>query len=80
MRIEELEKLIEDDSKKRVDIAGRLEDISAVEHINQYGIMNNSALTVTIIEARGLSPSSSGYKAFLATENQRIYSDVSIPK
>jgi hypothetical protein len=42
--------------------------------------MNNSVLTVNIIEARGLSPSSSGYKAFLSTENQRIYTEVSIPK
>jgi hypothetical protein len=34
LRIEELTKLIEEDNKKRGDIAGRLEDISAVEHIN----------------------------------------------
>ena len=80
LRIEELNKLIEEDNRKRKDIAGRLEDISANEHINQYGIMNNSVLTVNIIEARGLIPSNTGYKAFLSTEGQRIYTEVSLPK
>lgn len=42
--------------------------------------MNNSVLTVSIVEARGLISSNTGYKAFLSTENQRIYTEVSTPK
>jgi TfoX/Sxy family transcriptional regulator of competence genes len=70
--------LAEDDNKKRNEIVSKLEEISAVEQINEYGIMNNSILTATIIEARGLKRSSAGYKLFLTTEGQRSYTEVSI--
>lgn len=69
LRIEELAKMIVDDNKKRAEIVSKLEEISAVEQINEYGIMNNSVLTATIVEARGIKRSNTGYKVFLTTEN-----------
>ena len=76
LRIEELAKMTVDDNKKRADILAKLEEISAVEQINEYGIMNNSILTANIVEARGLKRSSTGYKVILTTEGQKSSTDV----
>ena len=70
--------MIVDDNKKRNEIVTKLEEMSAVEQINEYGIMNNSILTANIVEARGLKRSNNGYKIFLTTENQKSYTEVSI--
>jgi hypothetical protein len=39
--------------------------------------MNNSVLTATIVEARGMKRSNTGYKVFLTTESQKSYTEVS---
>jgi hypothetical protein len=53
-RIEELKKMIDEDQKKRVEIAAKLQEISGQEQMNGYGIMVGSVLTATIVEAREL--------------------------
>jgi hypothetical protein len=56
-RIDELTKMIEEDTKKRQEVLSRLEEISKNEQYNSYGIMIGSVLTVTVIEARELRSS-----------------------
>jgi hypothetical protein len=40
--------------------------------------MNNSVLTATIVEARGMKRSNTGYKVFLTTESQKSFTEVSV--
>lgn len=53
-RIQELDGLLTEDTKKRTEIVTRLDEISQTEQVNQYGIMINSVLTAKIIEGRGI--------------------------
>lgn len=53
-RIEELKKMIEEDTKKRDEITFKLKEIQKTEQLNSYGIMVGSVLTANIIEAREL--------------------------
>ena len=53
--MQELDRIIAEDSKKRGDIMKRLEEIQATEQVNEFGIMLNSILTVKIIEGSGFS-------------------------
>lgn len=55
-RIEELERLTAEDTKKRSDIFAKLEEISSSEQVNQYGVMLHSILTAKVVEGRGLRP------------------------
>ena len=77
LRINELENLIVSDNKKRAEIVSKLEEVSAVETINEYGIMENSVLVATIQEASGIKKSKTGYKVFLTTESQSSFTKVS---
>lgn len=56
-RIDELKKMIDEDSKKRQEIIMRLEEIMQTETLNSYGIMIGSVLTATVVEARELRAS-----------------------
>jgi hypothetical protein len=40
--------------------------------------MNNSVLTATLVEARGIKRSNTGYKVFLTTENQKSYTEAAL--
>ena len=73
-RIEELTKLVEEDTKKRQEIVGKLEEIQASEQVNEFGIMLNSILTATIIEGRGLKGSAS-FIVVLGVEEQKAQSE-----
>jgi hypothetical protein len=55
----------------------KLEEISAVETINEFGIMENSVLAATIEEASGIKRSKTGYKVFLTIESQNSFTKVS---
>jgi len=54
MRMNELEAMVEEDSLKMEEIKSKLEEVKASEVLNAYRIMENSPLSISIVEARDL--------------------------
>ena len=54
MRLKELEEMVVEDSAKMEEINTKLEEVRANEVLNAYRIMENSPLSISIIEARDL--------------------------
>ncbi len=59
-RIHELTVMIEEDMKKKTEIQSKLKEIEGTERINQFGIMDESQLTATVVEARELGQGNLG--------------------
>jgi hypothetical protein len=57
MRLKELEEMVIEDSEKLEEIKVRLEQVRESEQLNQYGIMEGSPFSVTLVEARDLPKS-----------------------
>lgn len=57
MRLKELEEMVIEDSEKLEEIRVRLEQVRETEQLNQYGIMEGSPFSVTLVEARDLPKS-----------------------
>ncbi|CDW87383.1 c2 domain containing protein [Stylonychia lemnae] len=75
-RVEELNKMIIEDEKKKNEIIEKLKEIQMSEQMNQYGIMVGSVLTATVIEARELRTSGQPNPyAILTVEGQKSQTD-----
>jgi hypothetical protein len=56
LRIEELDEIIKEDLEKLEDLKERLREFQLTEKYNRFGIMEESILTIGIVEARDLKP------------------------
>ena len=78
-RVDELKKIIAEDTKKRQEILQKLQEIQQTEQMNAYGIMVGSVLTCTVIEARELRSTrltgSANPYVILSIEGQRSQTD-----
>ncbi len=51
--------MLAEDTKKKKEITKKLEEVQHNERTNQFGIMDGSTVTITVIEARELNAKSS---------------------
>lgn len=54
IRLKELLEMVEEDTQKMEEIEKKLEEVKKTEVPNSYGIMENSPLSISVIEARDL--------------------------
>jgi len=54
IRLKELEEMVVEDAHKMEEIKEKLEEVAKSEVLNSYDIMENSPLSISIVEAREL--------------------------
>lgn len=76
MRLKELEEMVVEDTAKMEEIKSKLEEVKQNETLNAYRIMENSPLSISIIEARDLPRGTvNPYVVISVGESQKQKSD-----